>query len=427
VNAAYDVVVLGAGMAGLTAARALADAKKRVLVLEAGTRIGGRVWTIPGGAGALPSELGAEFVHGKPEPTLQLAREAGVELVPLADRHFRKEGAVFRELPDPWQTFAAVLARVRPEDEDTNARAFLAQTVSDARTRESVRQLVEGFEAAPLSEVSIRSLATDAQSLATDDSQFRIKGGYGALLDFYLEKLVEGDVELRLESRVTRVKWQIHGPVELSVSGASSDVCARACVVTAPLAVLQDSECLRLEPTVRAWQRPLSLLGMGHAARVLLQFRRDFAEPLAPRGVFIHEPSSLFETFWSDENAGFVQWTAWAGGPKAEQLARESSARRKRLAVTSLANLLGLPEATLDAALVGPIQHHDFSNDPQVRGAYSFCRPGGVLAARSLSAPIGGALFLAGEATDHDYPGTVAGAIASGARAARQALAVLDD
>jgi monoamine oxidase len=191
--------------------------------------------------------------------------------------------------------------------------------------------------------------------------------------------------------------------------------------------VLQDSESLGFEPAVRAWQQPLSLLGMGHAARVQLQFRRDFAEQLAPRRVFIHQPSALFETFWSDENAGFVQWTAWAGGPKAELLARESTERRKRLAVSSLAALLDLPESTLDLALAIPIQHHDFSNDPQARGAYSFCRPGGAQAARALSAPIGGALFLAGEATDHDYPGTVAGAIASGARAARQALAVLDD
>jgi len=60
------------------------------------------------------------------------------------------------------------------------------------------------------------------------------------------------------------------------------------------------------------------------------------------------------------------------------------------------------------------------------RGAYSFCRPGGSVAARALSAPVGNTLFFAGEATDADDPGTVAGTIASGNRAARQAVAVLD-
>jgi monoamine oxidase len=423
----FDVVVIGAGMAGLTAARALADAGKQVLLLEAGTRAGGRVWTVPGSDGGLPSELGAEFVHGKPEPTLRLAREAGVELLPISNRHVSKEGKAFRELPDPWQTFAELLERIQPRDEDTNARAFLAQNVGDPQIRERVRQLIEGFEAAPLSDVSIRSLASDAQSLAADDSQFRLRGGYGKLVEFYLQKLDQGEVELRLQSRVVLVKWQIHGPVELTVAGAASAICARACIVTAPLSVLQDTESIRFEPALRSFQGPLAQLGMGHAARVVLQFPRDFAAHAAPRNAFIHQPCALYEVYWSRENEHVVQWTAWAGGPKAKELAQESTEQRKRLAILSLGTLLGLPGATLEAALAGPVQHHDFSNDPHVRGAYSYCRTGGALAARALSAPIGGALFLAGEATDHDYPGTVAGAIASGTRAAQQALAVLDD
>jgi monoamine oxidase len=68
------------------------------------------------------------------------------------------------------------------------------------------------------------------------------------------------------------------------------------------------------------------------------------------------------------------------------------------------------------------VHQHDFSNDPRARGAYSYCRPGGAKASEALSTPLGNALFLAGEATDHRYPGTVAGAIASGQRAAKQVL-----
>ena len=425
-NTSCDVVVIGAGMAGLTAARAIASAGKRVLVLEAASRVGGRVWTVPGLIGALPSELGAEFVHGKPEPTLRLVREAELELVALAERHVRKDGLVFRDLSDPWQTFGSALERLQPEEEDANAHAFLEQNVAEPETRETVRQLVEGFEAAPLAEVSIRSLFSDAQALKTDHSQFRLRGGYGALVEFCLKKLIEARVEVRLQSKVTHIKWQLQGPVELSVVGAESKIRARACVVTAPLPVLQDPERLRFEPAVHAWSAPLGQLGMGHAARLMLQFPRDLAQHAAPRNAFIHQPSSLFETYWAIENEMFVQWTAWAGGPKAQELARESTEQRKLLALASLASLLGESEATLSAALVCPIQHHDFSNDESIGGAYSFCRPGGLSAASALSVPVGGALFLAGEATDDDYPGTVAGAIASGTRVAEQVLAVID-
>lgn len=80
-TAEVDVAVIGAGMAGLTAARALAEAGKRTVLLEASERVGGRVWTSMSSEGALPAELGAEFAHGKPEPTLALAREAGVPLI----------------------------------------------------------------------------------------------------------------------------------------------------------------------------------------------------------------------------------------------------------------------------------------------------------------------------------------------------------
>ncbi|HEX3853562.1 MAG TPA: FAD-dependent oxidoreductase, partial [Polyangiaceae bacterium] len=177
------------------------------------------------------------------------------------------------------------------------------------------------------------------------------------------------------------------------------------------------------DPEVVPWRAQLKRLGMGQACRVVFEFHGTLAGNV-PNGAFIHHPTALFETFWSEQRDGHTLWTAWAGGPKAQELAKESLEQRERSALGSLATLFDLPEATL-AQQLHTVRQHDFSNDPRARGAYSFCRPDGAKAAQALTAPLGNTLFLAGEATDQDYPGTVAGAIASGQRAAKQALVAL--
>ncbi|MES1176442.1 MAG: NAD(P)/FAD-dependent oxidoreductase [Myxococcales bacterium] len=423
----FDAVVIGAGMAGLTAARRLAEARKSTLLLEASERVGGRVWTVQGAAAAI--ELGAEFVHGEPTPTLSLAREAGVELLPLGDVHFVKHGAAFQALVDPWRPFESVLARLEPDDEDTSAETFVTHNGIDPELAERFRQLVEGFEAAPFEEVSIRSLATDSEGLDEDDSQFRVAGGYGRLVDFQRERALSAGAELRLGVAVQRLKWHLNGPVSVGFGDSTPELTAKICVVAVPLSALQSESSpneLRVEPTISSWRKPLERLAMGHACRYSFELPLDFARSAAPRQAFIHQPPSLFETAWSHETGTSVIWTVWSGGPKAIALAKETAVQREKLALGALANLLTVPESNLLDALLGPARAHDFSNDPRLLGAYSFCRPGGARDSESLAAPVGDALFMAGEATDREYPGTVAGAIASGERAARQAIAALE-
>jgi len=208
----WDAAVIGAGVAGLCAARALAEAGKSVIVLEANDRIGGRISTTSSTETSLAVELGAEFVHGKPGPTLSLAREAGVPLIPLEDRHFLKHGSTFMEMPNPWQPFERVMRELDLTRPDVTAAAFLEQQAIDPETAERFRQLVEGFEAAPIAEVSIKSLATDSDALSEDDSQFRVDGGYGRLVEYVRGRAAERGAEIRLSSAVKRVHWRENGP-----------------------------------------------------------------------------------------------------------------------------------------------------------------------------------------------------------------------
>jgi len=421
-----DVIVVGAGAAGLAAAEKLAESGKAVLVLEASERAGGRIFTDLSSGTAI--ELGAEFVHGKPRPTLTLAERAGVELIPIPARHFVKEGGRFVDPGTAFQPFADVLARVRTNDPDESARAFVARHGIEALEREQFRELVEGFEAAPLSQVSIQSLAADSSALADDDSQFRVRGGYRTLLEFLIERARTRGAELRFGARVTRIEYRPRGPVAVHLATQESPLTARLAVIAVPLPVLQGVSLdnrLTLEPAPPELGRALELLAMGQACRVSFRFRPTFAPKHLPAGAtFLREPALAFETFWLQQEAREPIWTAWAGGPKAQLLASESREKRERIALSSLAKLLELDLDTVTRELVS-VHHHDFSNDPLVQGAYSFIRPNGMTAARTLAEPIADALFIAGEATDHEFPGTVAGALSSGERAARQALDAL--
>lgn len=423
----FDVIVIGAGMAGLTAARRTAQAGRSTLLLEASERIGGRVWSVAGESTTI--ELGAEFVHGEPEPTLSLAREAGVALQRVVAPSLVKQGDRWQELRDPWQPFETVLSRLEPQDEDVTAKAFVAQQGLDPEIAERFRHLVEGFEAAPFDEVGIRSLAADSEGLAADDAQFRVPGGYQRLAMFLRERALAAGAEVRLNAAVRQVVWRLNGPVRVGFDEATAELEGRTCVIAVPLSALQSTASadphLRVEPEIKGWRKPLERLAMGHACRYTFELPLDFARDAAPRNAFTHQPNRAFETAWSHETERSQIWTLWAGGPRAIELGKATAEERERRASSTLAALLTVSEDALRRALLAPPHAHDFSNDPWFRGAYSFCRPGGSQDSATLATPIGDALFMAGEATDHHYPGTVAGALASGARAAEQVLTAL--
>lgn len=427
------VLVVGGGLAGLTAAHRLGQAGVAVDLFEAKERMGGRAWTWREPGWPLPIELGAEFVHGKPEPTLALSRQAGIGLRALADRHAWLSPAeaggaprVRREGSDLWQQMAELLARVDTEAPDLSVAEFIRRERLTGEQRERFELFVRGFHAAPLEDVSLISLAQDESGAQDgDDTQYRVDGGYGELVDWLSGHVARTPhCRVHLRSELTRVTWHAgHVVAEVLQGEATRRFAGRALLLCLPPSVLARDETagVRFEPPLADKRDALRAIGMASVDKVVLRFEEPFWNERAPRFEFLHDPAAEFPTFWRESRSKAQQITAWRG-------AAPPGAERRRLgrdavpvALTALCAALDTDVTQARQALLGAF-HHDFDADPFARGAYSYLRPGGVGAHAALAAPLEQTLFFAGEATDDEFPATAAGAIRSGERAARELL-----
>jgi monoamine oxidase len=421
----HDVLVLGAGAAGLAAAARLRESGRDVLILEARGRAGGRCLSVAHSAAPLPLELGAEFVHGTAAQTEKLAADAAIPISDVAGTQWRVRGQRLVRQDDFWERVGRVLSRLPDDGTDMSFGAFL-QTAPGGRAltqdRLLARAFVQGFHAADLDRVSARALA-DAGNPGEDESAARhgrTVGGYTALLAPLLANVSD---RIRFGEIVHRVSWQ-PGHVVVETRTASHE--ARTAVITLPLGVLQSGDVV-LEPTPRPLQRAIDGLAMGSVARVTLLFSRRFWEGGVGRRMparaslsdlsFLHTPQSAFNIWWTMYPLRAPIIVGWSGGPPAMQLERAGDVEAH--AVTELASQLGLTRRRLEAMLVATF-HHDWDTDPFSRGAYSYALVGGATASQRLARPIEHTIFMAGEATAGEDSGTVEGALQSGYRAARQ-------
>jgi monoamine oxidase len=273
--------------------------------------------------------------------------------------------------------------------------------------------MVQGFDAADPKRVSAKSIAEEWGGGELGGSQPRPEGGYGALCDWLANDVVARGARLQLGAQVSHVEWR-RGQVVLSGTfmGERFSARARRAIATLPLGVLQKG------PLHFAQKRAaLRKLAAGPVIRVAMRFHRAFWEQRAPAVAFFHSPKAPFPTFWTPLPLRGPLLTAWAGGPKAARLTGRSAKALLRSALASVESVFPGASAELAGACL-----HDWMHDPYSRGGYSYVLVNGAGAREELAAPIDDTIFFAGEATESEEPGTVAGALRSGQRAAREAL-----
>jgi monoamine oxidase len=421
-----QVLVLGAGMAGLSAAQHLKQAGAHVTVIEARDRVGGRTWTSDHWPD-LPLDLGASWIHGVTgNPLTALADTVGTARTPTSYARsvaYDETGRIIDFLPIVARAEALVRAAQKQADgldDDISLRRAIeatphwaALTPCDRRAiRLAITTRIEHEYSGDWSRMSARSF-DDGADFPGGDAM--INCGYGPLVSAKARGL-----DIRLAEVVTEIAPQGKGVAVTTTKGRHN---ADLVIVTLPLGVLKSGMVRFARPLGRRRQHAIDRLEMGLLNKCWLRFDRVFW----PADVDWIDYLGPAEGLWGD----WVNGLPSTGKPvlvgfNAAAAADRLEAFDDRATTASAMEAL---RAMFGTGLPDPIgsQITRWRQDPFARGSYSFNAVG--TSARNRRALFGadwaGRLHFAGEAASHDHPGTVHGALMTGRAAAMSALGLV--
>ena len=408
-----DVVIIGAGAAGLAAARRLQDKGASFRLLEAKPHIGGRVVTDSVTLGA-PVDLGGHWLHS---PALN-------PLTPLVDRykfHVKQGAEDFRIARN-----GTILAGA-----DHQACFDYVDHCFD-----KIAGVGEGDHDCPVSELfpfrgkwhdffeanfMAKQGVTPAQSSALDFARYVWEGddwpvldGYGALIARHAQ-----GIPVELETPATRLSWG--GKAGVAVETPRGTIEARAAIVTVSTGVLA-AELIRFAPSLPDWKlNAIADLPLGNCNKVALGFTRNpFGDLDTVMLMPDLGPHQSVEFVVREGGHNIV--TTMLNGPFAKELAAEGARATADYALTQLAAIFG---NDVKACVTDRLVFADWDHDPWIAGCYAGARVGRYHARAELARPIDNRLFFAGEATHECYMGDVHGAHLSGEAAADAALSAL--
>lgn len=415
-----DVVVLGAGISGLAAARTLADKGFRVIVLEARDRIGGRVWT--DASLGLPLDLGASWIHGvKGNPITKLAKQFGVQTSATDYDNYGLYDFDGREISDAEYAemedlFDSIYAEVAEMQEDTDDDMSLQQAIDEVILgRDLSAKELHRLNFYIQQETSLEYGADPDELSLWEWDQDEEFGGEDVIFPKGYNQITDGlakGLDIRLGVKVDFVNYGKDG---VEVGTSSGAFVAEKAVVTFPLGVLKQAG-VRFDPPLPAWkQSAIDRLDMGVLNKVYLKFSETFwDEQLEGFGYVSEKPGE-----WNDW-LNFVPYIdqpllmAFHGGAKGFALEELSDDEIIAGAMKTLRVIFGDEIPQPESHLITR-----WGKDPFAFGSYSHIPP---FASgddyETLFEPVDDVLFFAGEATSREYPATVHGAYLSGIAAA---------
>jgi monoamine oxidase len=420
-----DVIIIGAGVAGLSAAKVLREAGKKIVILEARSRIGGRIFTKRQVRFPHAIELGAEFIHGLPEKTMDLLPKLNEVVYQVADiNHQLKTQSLFC-IEKVWEDVIEVFDAINRNKKDETFAEYLEKSRFHPEKKKMAKLFVEGFNAADSTIVSSHSVKPLAKELEDDGTKmFRFLNGY----DCIVSGLASNNKCIHLNSIVNHVRWK-KNLVEISTT-AGKKWKAKKLIISVPLGVLKakpdEKGYIQFEPPLLEKEKALEKFEMGSVVKVILIFNKDFWkkwQEREPKTNFVRfGPTNPFQVIWNFSPIQAPIITAWAGGPNAKELTEMTNKKVLQKALSSVALAYKMSSNFVKQTLVTHY-YHNWAKDPFTRGAYSYPKVGGVIYQKQLAIPEKQTLYFAGESMNLDgQTGTVEAAILSGQEVAEKIL-----
>ncbi|KAJ0963888.1 hypothetical protein J5N97_029010 [Dioscorea zingiberensis] len=428
-----SVVVIGGGISGIAAARALSNASFNVILLESRNRIGGRVHTDY--SFGCPVDMGASWLHGvcNENSLAPLIRHLGLRLYRTSDDNsvlydhdlesyslFDKNGhQVPQQLViEVGQIFERILKEtVKIRDEHIDDMSIL-QAISIVLDRHpELRQ--EGLAYEVLQWYICRMEAwfaadVDTISLKNWDQEHVLSGGHGLMVQGYypLINALAKDLDIRLNHRVTKIV-QHSNKVIVTVADGTSFI-ANAAIITVPLGVLQ-ANLIDFEPSLPEWKlSAISDIGVGNENKIALRFDTVFWPNVEVLGIVAQTSYACGYFLNLHKATGYPVLVYMVAGRFAYSIEKLSDEEAAKFAMSELKKML--PHATEPVDYL--VSH--WGTDPNTLGSYS-CdlvgKPADLY--ERLRAPVDN-LYFAGEATSLDHSGSVHGAYSSGILAAEE-------
>jgi monoamine oxidase len=420
----YDIIIIGGGAAGLMAAKILSANHKKILLLEAKDRLGGRIYSVNNFS--FPVEGGAEFIHGNLKTTFDLLKEAHLNTEKIKGTFCRVEKGRWTTDDHLITGWGLLIQRMKDCKKDISIHDFL-DTFFKAKKYDELKnyftKYIEGYDAANAVNTSVFAIRKEME--AGDGPQYRPKSGYHSLIKFLKEECLKNRGIIKTNEPV--VKLSQNKNIEIFTSQKKYSCEKVICAV--PLGVLQSirkqKSFIDFPDFLKGHLSAAKKIGNGPVIKFLLEFDKAFwLDETFLKKKNISASSYLFTdtiipTWWTQYPSQEPLLTGWIAGPSSYKIRNYSAKKFKQIVLESLSSIFTIPVCNLEKRLKN-FRVINWINEAYILGGYSYPTLQTKKARKILQQPFENGFYFAGEYIPENSSSTVDAALLSGKSVAEQ-------